>query len=105
MQKHRRILIVAREQEGMERTTRILEGDGHIVTGTLNDAVAIDMAGSSNFDALVLARSLPLADRGYVAREVSGRQPSIIVVMEQSPQSVLIQLRQAYKERQSELAE
>ncbi len=89
----------------MDRTTRILEGDGHIVTGTLNDAVAIDMAGSSNFDALVLARSLPLADRGYVAREISDRQRSIIVVTEQSPQSVLTQLRQAYKERESQLSQ
>ena len=105
MQKHRRILIVGRLEEAVDRTIRVLEGDGHIVTATLNDAVAIDMAGSSNFDALVLARSLPLADRGYVAREVSDRQPSIIVVTEQSPQSVLIQLRQAYKERQSELSE
>ena len=105
MQKHRRILIVGRRQEAVDRTIRILEGDGHIVTCTLNDAVAIDTAGSSKFDALVLARSLPLEDRGYVAREVSGRQPSIIVVTEQSPQSVLTQLRQAYKERQSELPE
>ena len=105
MQKHRRILIVGRRQEAVDRTTRILEGDGHIVTDTLIDAVAIDMSGSSNFDALVLARSLPLSDRGYVAREISERQPSIIVVTEHSPQSVLIQLRQAYKERESELAE
>ena len=102
MQKHRRILIVGRRQETIDSTTRILEGDGHIVTGTLNDAVAIDLAGSSGFDALVLARSLPLADRGYVAREVTDRHPSIIVVTEQSSQSVLTQLRQAYKERESQ---
>ena len=39
---------------GNERLARILEGAGYIVASTTNDGVAIDMAGASGYDALLI---------------------------------------------------
>jgi DNA-binding response OmpR family regulator len=100
-----RVLIVERQEDVMARTTRALEGDAYIVTGTLSDAVALDLAGSTDFDALLIGGGVSLSDRRHIAAEVRRRQPSIPVVHVQDPTSVLIQLRQAFKEQASASAE
>ncbi len=85
----------------MDRVTRKLESDAYIVTGTLNDAIALDLAGSSDFDALVIGGDVSLSDRGYLANEVRKRQPAIPVVLVATPNSILTQLRQAFKEKEA----
>ena len=46
-----RILFMGREWDSMDTVTRILEAVGCTVTGTVSDAVAIDLAGSSDYAA------------------------------------------------------
>ena len=102
MPDHRRVLVVDPDPETMDRMTATLEGDAYIVTGTQSDGVALDLAQSSEFDALVISTGVPLSDRGYLVSRVRDRHPDLAVVIAQGPQSVLIQLRQAFKEKDSE---
>ena len=90
-----RILVVGREQEYTDRIIGTLERVGCIVTGTLSDGVAIDLAGSSDYDVLLIGDEVSQSDGRYVATESRKKKPSITVVMIQSPDSVLTQLRQA----------
>ena len=92
---HHRILIFGREQQSMDVVTRILETAGFIVTGTLDEGVAIDLAGNSDYEALVIGREVSPSDRRYVATKSRDASPSLTVVAVQSPESVLTQLRQA----------
>lgn len=96
-----RVLLVGRQQETIDSTTRILEAGGYLVTTTLNDAMAMDMAASSDFDAVVVSGEVPPADSGYLRREIQSKKPASVVVMAHHPDSVLIQLNQAFKERES----
>ena len=89
------ILIVGREQEYTDRIIGVLESVGCIVTGTLSDGVAIDLAGSADYDVLLIDDEVPQSDGRYVATEARKKKPWITVVMVQSPESVLTQLRQA----------
>ncbi len=102
MREHRRVLVVGRRSETVDGVARILERDACVVTSTLIDNVAIDIAGSSELDALVIGEGVPPSDRGYLIKQVRNRQPDIAVVLAHSPNSVLIQLRQAFKERERE---
>jgi DNA-binding response OmpR family regulator len=95
MNERTRILIVGREQEYTDQIIGILERVGCIVTGTLDDGVAIDLAGSSDYDVLLISDEVRLSDGRYVATEARRNKPWITVVMVQSPESVLTQLRQA----------
>ena len=90
-----RILIIGRYQDTMEAMTRVLEGVGFIVTGTMNDGVAIDLAVSSDYDALLFGAEVSQSERGYVTREVRKSRPSIVVTVVHGPESVLTQVRQA----------
>lgn len=96
-----RVLVVGREQGAMDRVTRKLESDAYIVTGTLSDAVALDLAWSTDFDALLIGAGVSASDRRYLATQVRNRQPSIPIVNVEGAASVLIQLRQALKEKES----
>ncbi len=96
-----RLLVVGREEGAMREVTRVLEGDGHIVTGTLSDVVALDLASSTDFDALLVVSGVSPSDRRHITAQVRKRQPSIPVVYVEAPTSILIQLRQAFKEKQS----
>ena len=95
MNERNRILIVGREQEYTDEIIGILEGVGCIVTGTLSDGVAIDLVGSSDYEVLLIGDEVSQSDGRYVATEARRKKPSITVVMVQSPESVLTQLRQA----------
>ena len=90
-----RILIVGRAQDRVDRTTAILERVGHIVTMTLDDGVALDLVGSSQFDALLIDREVPVQDRRYVATRARVADSAIPVVVVENPEAVLIRLRHA----------
>ncbi len=90
-----RILIVGRHQDRVDRTTAILERVGYIVTGTLDDGVAIDLVGSSQFDALLIDREVSPQDRRYVTTQSREADPDTRVVVVESPEAVLTRLRHA----------
>lgn len=90
-----RILIFSQQQDSLDRVTRVLESVGCIVTGTLNDGVAIDLAGASDYDALLIGDEVHQSNRRYVATEARKRKPSMSVVIVHGPESVLTQVRQA----------
>jgi hypothetical protein len=90
-----RILIFGREQQLTDEVTRVLEAAGFIVTGTLDEGVAIDLVGGSGFEALLIGGEVSPSDRRYVATKSRDTNPSLTVVVVQSPESVLTQLRQA----------
>ena len=79
----------------MDRVTRLLEMAGYIVTSTLDDGVAIDLAGSSDYDALLIGGEVSESDRRYVRSEARSKNPSMAVLIIHSAESVLTQLRQA----------
>ena len=79
----------------MDKIARLLEGVGCIVTGTLSDAVGIDLAGSSDYDALLIAEEVPQSDSRYVTTRARDNKPSMPVIVVHDPKSVLTQLRQA----------
>ena len=97
----RRVLLVGDEQEKADRVTRILEGDGYIVTTTLSSTTALDLADNSPFDALVIDAEVPLTDRRYLLRVVQVKEPFTASVIVESPASVVSQLKQALKEADS----
>ena len=66
-----RILFMGRDWKSMDIVTRILEGVGCTVTGTVSDAVAIDLAGSSDYAALIIDDEVSQSDARYVAREAT----------------------------------
>ncbi len=90
-----RILIVGRRQDRVDRITAILERVGHIVTCTLDDGVALDLVGSSQFDALLIDREVSPSDRRYVSTQAREADPDTRVVVVESPEAVLTRLRHA----------
>ena len=95
MSSSRRIVILGRDASSLDGLTRILEGAGYIVVSTTNDGVAIDMVGSSSYDALLIGGDVAEADRRYVATESRNRDIGIVVLTVNSPRSVLTQLAQS----------
>ena len=90
-----RILMVGRDQKNLEGTTKILEQVGVIVTGTSDDSIAIDLVGSSQYDALLISRDVSLPDRRYITTQARNLDDDIPVVVVESPEAVLIRLRHA----------
>ncbi|MAZ60452.1 MAG: hypothetical protein CL753_08330 [Chloroflexi bacterium] len=90
-----RILLVGRDQKNLEGTTKILEQVGVIVTGTSDDSIAIDLVGSSQYDALLISRDVSLPDRRYITTQARNLDLDIPVVVVESPEAVLIRLRHA----------
>ena len=98
MDKYRRILVVGRDQDVVDRVTKLLESNAYIVTSTTNDDVALDLAGSADFDALVIGDGVPHSDMAYLREEVRRRKPGIEIVVSHGPDSVLTLLRQTFKD-------
>ena len=92
----RRILVVDRRQDELDRIVALLEGDGCIVSSTLNDAVAIDLVASSSFDAMVVGDTLTHAEFASLREDVLRRQPHVRIVEARGAQSVLTLVRQAF---------
>lgn len=95
MSDEKRILLLGRYEDVMDQITRLLESVGFTVTSTVSEGMAIDMAGSSNFDALLIGEELPQEDRRYVTVEARGNDPGVAVIIVGSPESVLTQMKQA----------
>ena len=87
--------MVGRDQKNLEGTTKILEQVGVIVTGTSDDRIAIDLVGSSQYDALLISRDVSLPDRRYITTQARNLDVDIPVVVVESPEAVLIRLRHA----------
>ncbi len=90
-----RILVVGRQQELLDPVIHLLESVGCIVTGTLNDSVAIDLAGSSDYDALLIGDDVSRPDQRYLGTVARSKRPSMQVLVVRGLESVLTQLRQA----------
>ena len=65
------------------------------MTGTLDDGVALDLVGSSQFDALLIDREVSPQDRRYVTTQAREADPDTRVVVVESPEAVLTRLRHA----------
>lgn len=97
MDRQLRILVVSRNQDQINRITALLESDGYATAGTQLDDIAIDLASSSPYDALLLGGGVTAADGARLRGEIRRRQPDIAVVRAGSPESVLSLLRQEFK--------
>ena len=97
-----RVLVVARGQERADELTEILERNSCLVTATTSVTTALDIAGYSDFDALVMAEDISPADRSYLRTQTFSIRPSAVVVSNRSSRSVMIQLSQAFKEARSD---
>ena len=90
-----RILLVGRQHGRIEQLTGILEMAGFIVTATTDDGVAIDLAGSSTYAALLIDNDVAQPDRRYIATQCRNRDTLLTALVINSPRSLLTQLRQA----------
>jgi DNA-binding response OmpR family regulator len=95
MTENQRILIVGRDPELIDQVTRRLEMAGFIVTGTTDDGVAIDLAVSADYEALLIGEDMSEPDRRYLTTQSRQGSAGLRVVKVQNTQSVLTQLRQA----------
>ena len=91
------MLAVVRDQTELDGVITLLEGNGFAATGTSLDAIAIDLASSTEFDALLISGGPSAAEQARLAAEVRRYQPDIIVVRPGSPLSILSLLRQEFK--------
>ena len=91
----KRILIVGRHQGFVDQVTRLLESVGCIVTSTLSDAVALDLAISSDYDALLIDSEVSQIDGAYLTTRARKSKPATPVIVVHGAESVLTQLVQA----------
>ena len=97
MQDHQhRILLVGRSQEPVDAVTATLEAGGYSVSATLHDDIAVDLAASSDFDAL-LTDGMTRQERSALRGQVLDKQPSIKIVQAEGPESVLTLIKQALR--------
>ena len=96
-----RVLVVAQGQRRLDELTEILERNSCLVTATASVTTALDIAGYSDFDALVIAEDIAPSERAYLRTQVSNRQPGAVIVSNRASRSVMIQLSQALKEKGS----
>jgi|GEM_PF-851666 DNA-binding NtrC family response regulator len=99
----KRILVYADREEELEALTSRLDADGHSATGTVVDELAIDLASSSNFEALLVDQHVSPRNQLWITGEIVRRNPGILVIRANGPEAVLTQLRQAFTERQADL--
>ena len=98
-----RVLVYAERDDELAALTSRLDADGHSATGTVVDELAIDLAASSDFEALLVDRHVPHNDQLWLTTEIARRNPGILVIRANGPEAVLIQLRQAFTERRADL--
>ena len=91
-----RVLIVGRQQTMIDKVTSTLELEGYSVS-TLSDDVAVDLATSSDFDAVLIGSGVSEPDRLKLKGDVLRVQPSTKVAQAHGPESVVTVLRQAFR--------
>jgi DNA-binding NtrC family response regulator len=99
----KRILVFADREEELDALTSRLDAEGHSATGTVVDELAIDLASSSNFEALLVDRHVSPRSQLWITSEIARRNPGILVIRANGPEAVLTQLRQAFTEHQAGL--
>ena len=62
-----RVLVVALNERRADELAQILERSGCMVTSTVSVTTALDLAGYSEFEAVVVAEDVPPADRSYLS--------------------------------------
>lgn len=98
MEDYIRALVVALNERRADELTQILERNGCMVTSTVSVTTALDLAGYSEFEAVVVAEDVPPADRSYLRTQIARRLPQAVFVSNRSARSVMLQLTQAFKE-------
>lgn len=93
-----RVLVVALSERRADELAQILERNGYMVTSTTGVTTALDLAGYSEFEAVVAAEDMPPADRSYLRTQIARLLPQAVVVSNRSSRSVTLQLTQAFKE-------
>lgn len=96
-----RVLVVAQSERRADELAQILERNGCMVTSTTSVTTALDLAGYSEFEAVVVAEDIPPADRSYLRTQIARRLPQAVFVSNRSSRSVMLQLTQAFKEARS----
>lgn len=97
-----RILVYADREDELAALTSRLDADGHSATGTVVDELAIDLASSSDFEALLVDRHVPPRDQLWITSEISRRNPGILIIRANGPEAIITQLRQAFTERRAD---
>ena len=92
-----RVLIVGRQQTMIDQVTSTLELEGYSVSSTLLDDVAVDLATSSDFDAVLIGSGVSELDRLKLKGDVLRVQPSTKVAQAHGPESVVTALRQVFR--------
>lgn len=95
MMNNKRLVVLGRDAGAIDQLGRHLEAAGYIVSTTTIDGVAIDLVGSSSYDAMLITRDVPETDRRYVAMESRRLDGGLAVLTVNSSRSVLTQLQQA----------
>lgn len=80
----------------MDAVTAALEAGGYSVSATLHDDIAVDLAASSEFDAL-LTDGMTRQERSALRGQVLDKQPAIKIVQAEGPESVLTLIKQALR--------
>lgn len=93
-----RVLVAAQSEQRAAELTGILERNSCLVSATTSVTTALDIAGYSDFDALVMTEDIPPSDRAYLRAQIAKTQPSTVIVSNRASRSVMIQLSQAFKE-------
>lgn len=96
LEQQHRILVVGRRQEPVDAVNAVLEAGGYSVTATLHDDIAVDLAASSEFDAL-LTDGMTRAERSSLRGEVLQKLPAIKIVQTEGVESVLTLMKQALR--------
>ena len=93
-----RVLVVALSERRADELAQILERNGCMVTSTVSVTTALDLAGYSEFEAVVVAEDVAPADRSYLRTQIVRRRPQAVFVSNRSSRSVMLQITQAFKE-------
>lgn len=95
-ERQQRVLVVGRRQEPVDAVTAVLESGGYSVTATLHDDIAVDLASSGEFDAL-LTDGMTRQERSSLRGEVLRKLPAIKIVQAEGAESVLTLMKQALR--------
>ena len=88
----------------IDEVTSTLELEGYSVSSTLSDDIAVDLATSSDFDALLIGSGVSELDRLKLKGDVLRVRPSTKVAQAYGPESVVTALRQVFRSQGTSIA-
>ncbi len=101
LNEYTRVLVVAAQQRSADELAHTLENSGCVVTSTTSVTTALDIAGYSDIDAVMVMEDIALPERDYLRSQMASYRPNTVVVSVRSARSAIIRLRQAFKEARS----